>query len=43
LQGAADIYSAVAATALGNTRVEDWASVPRDFDEVVRRLAAEIQ
>jgi 3-hydroxyisobutyrate dehydrogenase-like beta-hydroxyacid dehydrogenase len=43
LQGAADIYSAVAATALGNMRVEDWASEPRGFDEVVRRLAAEIQ
>jgi 3-hydroxyisobutyrate dehydrogenase-like beta-hydroxyacid dehydrogenase len=43
LQGAADIYTAVAATALGNIRVEDWASEPRGFDEVVPQLAEEIE
>lgn len=43
LQGAAEMYSTVAATALGNIRVEEWASEPRDFEEVVRQLAADIE
>ncbi len=41
LHGAAETYDAVAATALGAMRVEEWADAGLSFEDVVSRLAGE--